>query len=227
MERGAEAQQDRLRSLASEIVIAEETLRQSLAAELHNGLGQDIALTKMRLSALRSVSDAALSDSLARIERLVENADHSLRSITFQLSPPSLHDLGLVPALQWLAEDIGTRYGLDVRIEDEHTPAVAEDRMRVILYRAARELLVNAATHAGATGAAVRLGAEDGMLRITVEDDGAGFDAANVGLEGYGLFGIREQLRHVGGSMHIDSAPGRGTTVMLTAPLTTRTAVKR
>lgn len=216
-ERGAEVQQDRLRSLASEIVFAEEGLRQSLAANLHNGLGQDIALTKMKLTALRLSSSAELHEPLIRIEHLVEQADRSLRSITFRLGPPSLHDLGLVPALQWLGEDMGGRYALTVRIEDEGTPAVIDDRLRVILFRAVRELLINTGTYAGAREARVRLGSEDGMSRITVEDEGSGFDASEVGHQGYGLFGIREHLRHVGGSMHIDSVPGRGTT--LTVPL--------
>ena len=84
-----------------------------------------------------------------------------------------------------------------------------------------RELLINAATHAGAGWAVVRLSADDNLLRITVEDEGAGFDAVGVDLKGYGLFGIREHLRYVGGSMHVDSALGQGTTVTLTAPLTT------
>jgi PAS domain S-box-containing protein len=220
-ELGAEVQQDRLRSLVSEIVIAEERLRQSLAADLHSGLGQDIALAKMKLSALRGSSSADLHDPLARIERLVEHADRSLRAITFQLSPPSLHDLGLVPALEWLAEDIGGRYGLDVRIEDQASPAVADERIRVVLFRAVRELVLNAATHAGAREARVWLGSEESLLRITVEDEGTGFDAAGVDSRGHGLFGIREQLKHLGGSMHIDSAPGRGTTVALTVPLAT------
>lgn len=216
--RGAELQQDRLRSLASEIVIAEERLRQSLAADLHKGIGQDIALAKMMLATLRNSSSADLHGPLNRIELLVEQADRSLRSITFRLGPPSLHDLGLVPALQWLAEDFGDRYGLAVRIDDEATPAVADDRLRVILFRAVRELLVNAATHAGAQGVLVRLRAREDQLRISVEDEGAGFDCGE-DFQGYGLFGIREQLKHVGGSMHIDSVPGRGTTVALTAPI--------
>lgn len=216
---GAEARQDRLRSLASKIVIAEECLRQSLAADLHNGLGQDIALAKMKLAALRGSSSAELRDPLTQIECLVEQADRSLRTITFRLSPPSLHDLGLVPALQWLSEDIGGRYGLAVRIVDEGAPALADERMRVIFFRAVRELLINTATHASASEVVVGLAELESQLRISVKDDGIGFDASIVDLEGYGLFGIREQLRHVGGSMQIDSAPGRGTTVTLTAPL--------
>ena len=217
-DRGAEERQDRLRSLASEIVIGEERLRQSLAADLHNGLGQDIALAKMKLSTLRSGSAADMRDPLARIERLMEEADRSLRSITFRISPPSLHDLGLVPALQWLVEDIGGRFDLAARIEDDDTPAVTDDRMRVMLFRAVRELLVNTATHAHAHAVCVHLATVPGSFLITVADDGRGFDPANVGLGGYGLFGIGEHLKHVGGSLHVDSAHGRGTTVTLTVP---------
>jgi PAS domain S-box-containing protein len=218
VERGAEVQQARLRSLASEIVIAEERLRQSLATDLHSGLGQDIALAKLKLSALRSFANADMHDSLIRIERLIEQADRSLHSITLQLSPPSLHELGLLSALQWLAEDVGARYDLDVKIEDDGISVVASDRVRVILFRAVRELLLNTAKHAGARQAIVSIGSEDSLLRITVKDKGSGFEAAELGLRGHGLFGIREQLAHVGGTMHLDSALGRGTTVVLTAP---------
>ncbi len=218
-EHGAEVQHERLRSLVARIVIAEERSRQSLVAELHNGLGQDIALAKMKLSVLRSSSTADLSQALTGIEQLIEQAYRSLRSITLQLSPPSLHDLDLVPALHWLAQDLGGRFGLEVRIENEGLPVVVDDRMRVILFRAVKELLSNVATHAGTREVLVSLGSEDGALLIRVEDEGRGFDAASPGLECLGLFGIREQLRYVGGSMHVDSAPGRGTTVVLTVPL--------
>jgi PAS domain S-box-containing protein len=218
--RGAQIQQDRLRSMASEIVIAEERLRHSLAADLQNGLSQELALAKMKLSALRSTSSADLQSSLTQIESLVEQADRSLRAITLQLSPPALHDLGLVPALQWLAEDLRGRYDLEVRIEDDGDSAPVDYRMRVILFRAVRELLTNVAKHASAREASVRLASEDSLLRIVVADGGTGFDAERVSLQGDGLYGISEQLRHVGGEMHIDSVPGRGTTVTLTAPLT-------
>jgi len=221
VERGAEVQQDRLRSLASDTIFAEECLRQLLAADLQNSLGQDLALTKMMLSALRISSSSDLQEPLTRIERLLEGADRSLRSITFQLSPPSLYDLGLVPALRWLAEDIGDRHALDVRIQDQGTPAAVESRLRVILFRAVRELLTNSATHALAREVQVRIGSDEGQLRIIVEDDGAGFDAAQVAPQAGGLFGVREHLKHVGGSMRIDSVPGRGTSVELTVPLAT------
>ena len=219
VEHAARVDRDRLRSLASNIVVAEECLRQSLAANLQNSLGQEIALAKMKLAALRSSAATELHDPLLQIERLVEQADLSLRTISFQLSPPSLHDLGLVPALEWLAEDIGGRHQLSVRIEDAGIPDLTDPHRRVILFRAVRELLLNAATHAQAGHATVKLTADGKRLHIVVADDGHGFDAAALDHEGYGLFGIREQLGHLGGKLKIDSAPGRGTSVSLTMPL--------
>jgi PAS domain S-box-containing protein len=214
----AAAQRDRLRSLASEIVIGEERLRKTLAADLHNGLGQDIALAKMKLAELRRTSTADLHEPLARIETLVEQADRSLRAVSFQISPPSLHDLGLVAALEWLAEDIEARYGIKVRIDDEGATPMVNERIRVMLFRAVRELLHNAATHSGAREVRVRLHTDDDHLRIRVDDGGSGFETSDVGTRKHGLFGIREQLEHVGGSMTIDTSPGRGTTVTLLAP---------
>lgn len=215
----AEARQDRLRSLAAELVLAEERLRQSLAEELHKGLGQDIALTKLKLSALRGSPGADLHAPLSRIEQLVEQTDHSLHSITLQLSPPALHDLGLVPALEWLAEDVTSQDGFVVRVEDPERTTVPDDRTRVLLFRAVRELLINAVTHARARLATVTVGTVQRQVQVVVEDDGIGFDPSRVEAEGYGLFGIREQLRHAGGSMSIDSAPGRGTRVSMRLPL--------
>jgi signal transduction histidine kinase len=104
-----------------------------------------------------------------------------------------------------------------VRIEDDASPHVADERIRVILFRAVRELLVNAATHANVREVAVRLACQDGLVRITVEDVGAGFDTADLDRRGYGLFGIGEQLKHVGGNLHVESVPGRGTTVTMIA----------
>ncbi len=221
VEREVAIHQDRLRSMAVEIVMAEEHLRRSLGAELHNGLGQDIALVKMRLSLLRRSANAELHDPLTGIEQLVQQADRSVRSIAFQISPPVLYDLGLLPALQWLVEDVGDRYGLDVRIECNVSPEIADHRIRVLLFRAVRELLVDAATHGGAGAAVVRLGQEDGLLCIIVQDEDAAFDTTGGGFRSDCLFGIREQLRHVRASLHIDSTPGHGTKVTLVAPLET------
>jgi PAS domain S-box-containing protein len=214
----------RMRSMATELVLGEERLRRTLAAELHNGLGQDIALARMKLSMLRGTTAVELRGPLNGIEVLVEQADRSLRAITYQISPPTLHDLGLVAALQWLAEDLLEKHGLTVTIEDEDSPAVDDEETRVIVFRAVRELLLNVAQHAGVQSAKVGLFRQGDHVRITVEDGGAGFDTSSPDPTGFGLFGIQEQLKYVDGTIHVTSAPGRGTLVTLVAPATAAAA---
>ncbi len=207
----------RMRSMATQIVINEENLRRSLAAELHNGLGQNIALAKIKLSSLRSAASDDLREALNAIVHLVDQADRSLRSITFQISPPSLHDLGLVAALEWLAEDIEAKHRIRVHIEADGSPRIADEHVRVILFRAVRELLINAAIHSNASEATVRVARREDLVLVTVTDAGRGFDATKIDGRGSGLLGIREQLAHVHGTIQVESVRGVGTTVTMTA----------
>lgn len=215
LDREALLRAGRLGAMATEIVVSEERLRRALAADLHSGLGQDIALTKLKLSTLRDAIDEELRPPLTGIERLVDQAERSLRSITYRISPPSLHDLGLLDALHWLAEDLEARFGVEILVTDEGSPPVEDEVARVLLFRAARELLINAATHAHVRTMTVRLGRIAGRVLVTVEDQGCGFDAEDREAHGYGLFGIREQLRSVGGTIQLVSKPGEGTSVTL------------
>ncbi|MBK7644423.1 MAG: PAS domain-containing protein [Planctomycetes bacterium] len=217
-EEHANRKHKRLQALAAEIVIAEENLRQTLATDMHNGLGQELALAKLRIATLRSESSPEWNAPLLRIEHLAEQAYRSLRSATYQLQPSSLHDLGLYPALQWLAGDTSARYGFDVEVEEQAGLAPLDGCMRTMLFRAVRELVLNSARHARPRTVGIRLDLQAGSMRVRVEDDGAGFDAASVESADYGLFGIREQLQHVGGSIDIDSRSGAGTLVTLVAP---------
>lgn len=214
-ERKAVLHAERLGAMATEIVVAEEQLRRALAADLHSGLGQDIALAKLKLSTLRDAIGEELRPPLTGIESLVDQADRALRTITYRISPPSLHDLGFLAALEWLAEDLGARFGVEILITDDDSPPVEDEVARVLLFRAVRELLINAATHAGVGTMTVRLGRIADRVLITVEDEGRGFDIEDHEKDGYGLFGIREQLRTIGGTMRLDSIPGKGTAVTL------------
>jgi len=211
--------QDRLHSLVADLLLTEERERRRLAADLHDGLSQTIALARMKLSALRVTVDAGLSKSLDEIEQLIEHANSSARTIGFELSPAVLHDLGLQPALQWLAENIQARYGIEVVLQDDGQPKPADEETRVILFRSIRELLINAAKHAGTRRVHLRLVNDGDHLDAAVEDDGVGMEAETATTRGSGLFSIQERLSHVGGSMRIESAPGRGTKVRLSAPI--------
>jgi PAS domain S-box-containing protein len=218
-EREVALYQKRLRSLTAELLLAEESERRRLAVDLHDGLSQTIALAKMKLVTLLRSTDATLHGSLTEIEQLIDQANQSARSVTFELSPPVLHDLGLEPAVQWLVEHIHARYGLDIVLEGDGQPKPADATTRVIVFRAIRELLINAAKHARAQRVHVRLERLDDDVTATVDDDGVGMDPETAAVQGSGLFGIRERLGHMGGSIDIDSSPGRGTSICLRAPL--------
>jgi PAS domain S-box-containing protein len=211
--------QMRLRSLMADLLVTEEHERRILSVDLHDGLSQTIALTQIKLSALRGCVDAKQQKAVDVIRDLVEQANRTARSISFELSPPILHDLGLEPAVQWLAENIHERYGLQVVLEDDGQPKPADEMTRVILFRSIRELLINAAKHAQAQRVRVSLKREQDQLDAVVEDDGVGMTPDLGIVEGSGLLSIQERLRHVGGSMRIDSQPGRGTKIRLCAPI--------
>jgi len=217
---------ERLRSLMADLLVAEEHERRRLAVDLHDGLSQTIALTQIKLSALRASMDGRLDKALDEIEELIDQTDRAARSISFELSPPLLHDLGLEPAVQWLVENIQARYGIEIVLEDDGQPKPADEKTRVILFRSIRELLINAAKHAGARRVHVRLEREEDRLNAAVEDDGIGMEPDVAAVKGSGLFSISERLSHVGGSMRIESAPGRGTKIRLCAPLTRATKAR-
>ena len=206
-------------SLTGELLLAEERERRRLAVDLHDGLNQTITLVRLKLGQLLKEESGSTLATLQQVAELVDQANASARSLTFQLSPPVLHDLGFEPALQWLVEDVARTYGLDVTLRAPREPSPLSENIRVLLFRAVRELLINVAKHAGASHTRVRLERGRDALRIAVEDDGQAFDASCVGSRGLGLCAIRERLTQLGGEMDIASRPGQGTCVTLTAPL--------
>ena len=212
---------DQLRILASELTLAEEHERRRLAVELHDGLDQNLSLAEMKLGELLKSSPATgLNRPLREIKQLIVQANRQARSLTFQLSPAVLYDIGLSAALEWLAEQMQLRHGIKITLEDDEQVRSIQIEPRILLFRALRELAINVVKHARASRAQVSIRLVDDDLRISIEDDGAGFDPATVGSEGsgLGLFGIRERLSPLGGRMEIDSARGRGTRVTLIVP---------
>lgn len=215
-------QRDRLRRLASELALAEERERRRLAAELHDGIGQSLALLRRQLASL--LGDAAFSGldgELARSLELLDRALRSTRSLTFRISPPVLHDLGLPAALSWLAEDFDGRHGPAVSYRGAGPAPVLDETLRTLLFRAARELLVNAVKHAEAARIELRCETGPDGLRISVVDDGRGFDPERVEPSadgGFGLCAVRERIEHLDGRLELDSAPGRGCRAALVLP---------
>lgn len=218
IERELQKSRDDLRRVSSELMLTEERERRELAQDLHDSLGQALFLLS------RKLPEAPLEDrTIDELRAIVDEAARTVNALTFELSPPVLKDLGLRPAIQWLARDLGKRYDLSIRIEEEAPPFRVDERVATIVFRSVRELLINTAKHAGTDTATVRFREAGRSGEVTVEDEGCGFDLAaqpdHVEAGHFGLFSIRERMEYLGGQLTIRSAPGEGTTITLTVPL--------
>jgi PAS domain S-box-containing protein len=211
--------EERLRAAVAAAALAEDRERRRLAADLHDDLGQMLSLACIKLGALRDVAETPATRARVReIEKLVAGAHGHTESLVFQLSPPILHDRGLTPAAEWLAEDLARTYGLRVEVEDDGEPKPLDEAARVALFRTLRELLINVARHAGTGAAQVRIWREAGRVCLEVRDRGPGFDSTGAG-QGFGLLSARERLLDLGGTLEIHSAPGAGARVVAEAPI--------
>lgn len=223
-QRTAEATQRaaQLQALAAELTSAEERERRRLAQILHDHLQQFLVGARMRAAIVsRRTSDPTVLREVALLDDLLHQAIQESRSLTAQLSPPILYDAGLGPALEWLGRWIEEKYDIKVAVEVGSHTEPGRPEVRTLLFQAARELLLNVVKHSGASRARVRLdGSESGVIELTVKDQGRGFvpDRATPSAGGFGLFSIRQRLDLLGGSVSIDSRPGKGTSVTLLVP---------
>jgi PAS domain S-box-containing protein len=223
-ERQIHIYQERLRSLASELSLAEERERRRIAIDLHDQIGQTLALIQIRLQTMReAVVKGPLARELDACVELIRQPIQDTRSLVFNLSPPVLYDLGLASAAAWIVDQHQGRRGLKIAFEDDERPKPLDEAVSVLVFRAIRELVTNVVKHSQARTARVWLQTGAQTLRVGVEDDGCGFASVNPasqgGAGGFGLFSIREQLERVGGSMDINSSPGGGSRIILSVPL--------
>lgn len=214
--------QAELHALAKEVIRVQESERRRIAQDLHDGVGQYLLASKLRLEQLAGQSPAELRPHIDLAISLIAQAVADTRSLTAQLCPPALWELGLREALSWLAEQSRERFGLEVSLDIPNAPLDLDEEMRAALFRSASELLHNVAKHARASRAMVGLGGDAGQVWLRVWDDGVGMadelrQADSQG--GLGLFSIRERLALLGGKMEIQSAPGQGSRVTLHLPL--------
>ena len=220
------AYQGRLKSLASQLTLAEERERRRVATELHDRISQTLAICKLELDALRhGVNSRDAAAVLKTVSDSLSQAMGEVRSLTFDLSFPILHELGFEAAVgAWLVGRIREKFAIETELEDDRQPKPLDDDVRVLLFRDVRELLINVVKHAQAKKVRVSIRRLGSLIQVSVQDDGVGFEPAEVAAKaapdgGFGLFSIRESLEQLGGRLTVDSNPGHGTTVTLTAPL--------
>lgn len=212
--------QKQLQLLTSQLSLIEENEKRRIATELHDCIGQTLALSKIKLGLLnKSAPTEELRKSIKEILHLIEQTIKETRTLTFELSPPILYELGLSQAVKWLIDQFREKHGLDIELIDDGRDKPFNNNTRFFLFQAIRELLVNVVKHAQATKASIIMTREDSNFRIILEDNGVGFSKPSVNHDGYGLFNIRERMNHINGQFEIKSVSGRGTRVTLVAPL--------
>jgi PAS domain S-box-containing protein len=196
----------------------------SIAHALHDEAGQLLTSAYIALTEAARELPPAARDRLHDVRKHLDGIEDQLRRVAHELRPLILDDLGLVPALEFLAQSVQQRRGISIAVEaalERRLPAAVE----ITLYRLVQEALTNVSKHAQALHVTIRLEHRGRALRCVIEDDGVGFNAAGLvarqGEQGLGLIGIRNRLEALGGTFEINSAPGRGTELVVTIPLET------
>jgi PAS domain S-box-containing protein len=217
--------QEQLKSLTFELLLSEQKERQQLADFLHDEVGQQLFATRLNLEQLKtSLSSAQDTKTLDSALDNLYQVMNQTRSLTTELSPPILKQLGLEKALEWLAEQSYKKYNIKVTFEDDKKQKPLDDNAKMFLYQAVSELLTNVAKHARTKSAGVSIKRNTSKVEICVEDNGVGFlisgtDSSATKIEGLGLFRIKERLETLGGQLEIESQPNHGTRITLGAPL--------
>lgn len=228
-ERSLIKHQQQLRKLSSALVQTEERERRRISTALHDGIGQTLAAAKIKLGAIRSTLPASeMVRPVDETRDLISAAIQETRSLTFELSLPVLYEIGLKPALEWLAEQFKRKFGIQISVNEDGCEQGLEVPERVFLFQALRELCFNVVKHAHASHVTISIRQEQNsdVIRCDVADNGIGFEARQHAPApdtdmGFGLFSIREQLRQYGGTFTLQTNPGCGTRVVLRLPLKT------
>lgn len=211
--------QARLRALAAEISLAEERERRRLANELHEQVGQILAAAQIKLGAL--AAEVQSPAGLAALQEAREHVDSSIRyirSLTGELSPPVLYEMGFAPAVVWLARQIRDQHGIEVELQQHPIAWPPCDDNQILLFIIFRDLLTHVAGQARPREIKIVMRTEGKILLIRVEHDG--LEVGDGGEPpGFTLFSIRERLDRIAGTVAVEATPGRGAVITLKVPL--------
>ncbi|MBI3774848.1 MAG: ATP-binding protein [Gammaproteobacteria bacterium] len=213
--RGAQEGTRALRHL-NEVLEAE---LKRIAHALHDEAGQLLASVHIAIAEVVENLPPHTRDRFDGIERLLRQIEFELRGLSHELRPTVLDNLGLLPALEFLAEKVAKRTGISVSVEGK-TQQRLPPAVETALYRIVQEALNNVAKHARAASVKIRLASAAQKVTCTVQDDGIGFvPQGEPGSEGLGLMGIRERLSALEGTLRVDTKPGHGTVIVAEIPL--------
>lgn len=206
----------KLERLSTALVDAQETERRNLSRELHDEVGQTLGALLVdfgRLTAaLGSTCSPEVKQMVANMKSVAERSVGSVRSMALLLRPSMLDDLGLVAALEWQGREVSRNSPMEVEVQSDNVSEDLPDEYKVTIYRLVQEALNNAVRHSGARNAKVRVEQTGRQIRVTVTDDGHGFDPKRS--RGMGMLGMEERVRRLGGRIDFRSTPGQGTTIV-------------
>jgi signal transduction histidine kinase len=218
----------RLQALSRSLLETQETERHKLSHDLHDEVGQSLTALKVNLQSILEQQPAAfvsapIDESVSIVDRMIE----SVRSLSLDLRPSLLDDLGLIPALRWYLRRQAERLNWKRRFSVENCCTRYRDDLQIACFRIAQEALTNVARHANATKVTLRISEKGAVLELVVRDNGGGFSLAHAKTrakkgQSLGLLGMEERARLVHGSITITSHRGRGTTVRAVFPLSPR-----
>ncbi len=213
----------KLKKLNSELTLVEERERRRIAEYLHDGIGQILALTHMKLSSIKDMPQSPkLQKIVSESSDLINDAIIKSRLLTYDLSPPILYELGLIPAIRWKLGQIESKYGIDTVFKNGKDILGIKNDIRILLYRIISELLTNIVKHANAKYIEIEIKKDKKYIYITVLDNGQGFDYKPDyelnGQGGFGLFSINERLDSLSGRLVIESETKKGTKAIVIIP---------
>lgn len=217
--------EDRLRRYALQLSLTEEKEKRRIATALHDAVGHELSFCKFKIDkATRSMSQPEVRQDLVDASGSINKAIESTRKLTFEISPPILWELGLHTALLWLCDNMEKNYGIRTRVVHDRKASDFTADLNLVLFQAARELLMNVTKHSKAKHCEISLTSVGENIALTVKDDGVGFQHEVKGTlagiyTGIGLFSIHERVSSMKGSMNVKSEPRLGTRVTVTLPL--------
>ncbi|WP_027362122.1 ATP-binding protein [Halodesulfovibrio aestuarii] len=198
-----------VRVLSTRLALSEEQQRRKIAVELHDSLGQILAIVKMRLNLLRRYLKDG--DELKLLDASMEQLGSGIeltRTLVWELSPPTLYALGLVAAVEWLGEKYAREHDIEFVVEDNMQCSIWGSDFKIMMFRVVRELMANVVKHSGASVCTITFDSRTDGIAITIHDNGKGFPESTAGSgfrKGFGLLTIQESIRHLGGDVAFTS----------------------
>ncbi len=219
---------EQLRALTGHLERIREEERTRIAREIHDELGQALTGLKMDLSwfASRLPNQPALADKSTAMLKLIDSTVHAVRRLSTELRPAILDNLGLIPAIEWLAQEFQKRTGVTCEFTTDNEELTLDEQRTTALFRICQEALTNVTRYAQASAVVIRLTTTGGEITLHIQDDGRGItDAETRGTKSFGLLGMRERARLLGGTFDIRGENGRGTTLTVRIPAPQAAAV--